>query len=72
MVSRNTSVDLLVGTPSKPSFILWEKVYQRVTDADGELWLLRCIDLVAHRLNDQLLMLDSLRSAPSSVSICSY
>jgi hypothetical protein len=31
-------------TGSKPSFLLWEKVYQKLTEPEDEKWLLRAAE----------------------------
>ncbi|KAI6101038.1 armadillo-type protein [Pisolithus croceorrhizus] len=61
LVARNTSVETVVGTPTKPSFLIWEKVYQRLGDAEEEMWLLRCLDLVVGHFETQLLKNENLR-----------
>ncbi|KAI5983714.1 armadillo-type protein [Pisolithus albus] len=66
-VARNTSVETVVGTPTKPSFLLWEKVYQRLGDSEEEMWLLRCLDLVLGHLEAELLKNEHLRIQVGSI-----
>ncbi|CAL1711997.1 unnamed protein product [Somion occarium] len=40
-ISRNATIQSLVATGVKPSFLIWDKVYQKLTSADEEVWLLR-------------------------------
>ncbi|KAI6043543.1 armadillo-type protein, partial [Pisolithus marmoratus] len=37
LVARNTSVEIIAGTPTKPSFLVWEKLYQRLGDREKHL-----------------------------------
>lgn len=69
VVTRNTSVDALTGTAAKPSFLMWDKVYQKITDMDDETWLLRAIDLVLDRLSTELTKSENLRLAPYSICL---
>ncbi|KAI6029055.1 armadillo-type protein [Pisolithus microcarpus] len=66
-VARNTSAETVVGTPTKPSFLIWEKVYQRLGDAEEEMWLLRCLDLVVGHLEAELLKNEHLRIQVGSI-----
>ena len=43
VVSRNATAAILAGTATKPSFLLWEKVYQKLTSVEEERWLLRAL-----------------------------
>jgi len=42
-ISRNASVQAII-LPSKPSFLVWDKVYQKLTDVEEETWLLRAVE----------------------------
>ncbi|KAI0077211.1 ARM repeat-containing protein [Panus rudis PR-1116 ss-1] len=42
-ISRNATVQSLMTTGSKPSFLLWDKVYQKLS-GDDEVWLLRAVE----------------------------
>ncbi|CCM02945.1 uncharacterized protein FIBRA_05060 [Fibroporia radiculosa] len=42
-ISRNTTLQSILSTGSKPSFLLWEKVYQKLGGIDEEIWLLRAV-----------------------------
>jgi hypothetical protein len=46
MISRNATVQAILS-PLKPSFLLWDKVYQKLTDAEEEAWLLRAVESTA-------------------------
>lgn len=61
MISRNTNIASLTSvgamstaSASKPSFLLWDKVYQKITDPDDELWLLRACGAVMSYFKDVL------------------
>ncbi|KDQ20094.1 hypothetical protein BOTBODRAFT_101949 [Botryobasidium botryosum FD-172 SS1] len=41
IASKNSTLQGITATGAKPSFLLWEKVYQKLTTADDEAWLLR-------------------------------
>jgi len=38
----------------KPSFLLWDKVYQKTTDIEDEKWLLRAIDVALQFFQNEL------------------
>ncbi|EMD33195.1 hypothetical protein CERSUDRAFT_142825 [Gelatoporia subvermispora B] len=40
-VSQNTLVQSLMTVGTKPSFLLWDKVWQKVSDVEDERWMLR-------------------------------
>ncbi|KAF8434348.1 armadillo-type protein [Boletus edulis BED1] len=42
---RSVNIDMLTGSPTKPSFLIWDKVYQKLTEAEDATWLLRASDL---------------------------
>ncbi|KAI5995298.1 armadillo-type protein [Pisolithus orientalis] len=67
LVARNTSVEIIAGTPTKPSFLVWEKIYQRLGDVEEETWLLRCVDLVVGHLETELLKNEHLRTQVGSI-----
>ncbi|KAI5991791.1 armadillo-type protein [Pisolithus marmoratus] len=67
LVARNTSVEIIAGTPTKPSFLVWEKLYQRLGDTREETWLLRCVDLVIEHLETELLKNENLRIQVGSI-----
>jgi Generalcontrol nonderepressible 1 (Gcn1) N-terminal len=46
MISRNASVQAILS-PLKPSFLVWDKVYQKLTDIEEETWLLRALESTA-------------------------
>ncbi|KAF8131842.1 armadillo-type protein [Boletus edulis] len=45
VASRSVNIDMLTGSPTKPSFLIWDKVYQKLTEAEDATWLLRASDL---------------------------
>lgn len=42
-MNRNAAAALLTGSTSKPSFLFWEKVYQKLNTLEEETWLLRAL-----------------------------
>lgn len=54
-------MDVLVGTPAKPSFLIWDKVYQKLSEPDDFLWLLRAAHLAVPRLESDLFKHQNLR-----------
>ena len=47
VISRNPNVASIASGTTKPSFLLWDKVYQKIGDSeDDEKWLLRACDVV--------------------------
>lgn len=54
VASRSVTVDVLVGTTTKPSFLIWDKVYQKLSDADDARWLLRATHLALPTLVSEL------------------
>ena len=46
MISQNATVQA-ISSPLKPSFLVWDKVYQKLTDVEEEIWLLRAIESTA-------------------------
>ncbi|KAI0944136.1 hypothetical protein AcV7_002042 [Taiwanofungus camphoratus] len=43
-ISRNATLQSLVSTGTKPSFLLWDKVYQKLSGIEDETWLLRAVE----------------------------
>lgn len=53
-MTRNTSIEVIIGTQAKPSFLISERIYQKVTDAEEEIWLLRTLNLALLRMKNEL------------------
>lgn len=62
VISRNATIQSIVSS-SKPSFLLWDKVYQKLTTADDEMWLLRALESAVIFFNGQLLKNEQARFA---------
>ncbi|KAH8110478.1 ARM repeat-containing protein [Phellopilus nigrolimitatus] len=60
-VSRNATVQALAGTQTKPSFLLWEKVYQKLSSAEDETWLLRALSAAFAALKSELKKNENIR-----------
>ncbi|PSR76114.1 hypothetical protein PHLCEN_2v8664 [Hermanssonia centrifuga] len=54
-ISCNATVQSVLSTGSKPSFLLWEKVYQKLSDSEDERWLLRASEQVLSSFEAELL-----------------
>ncbi|THG98438.1 hypothetical protein EW026_g3754 [Hermanssonia centrifuga] len=54
-ISCNATVQSVLSTGSKPSFLLWEKVYQKLSDSDDERWLLRASEQVLSSFEAELM-----------------
>ncbi|GJE94641.1 ARM repeat-containing protein [Phanerochaete sordida] len=46
VVSRNATLQGLLTSGAKPSFLLWEKVYQKLAEPEDQAWLLRAGEAV--------------------------
>lgn len=55
------TADVLMGTSTKPSFLIWDKIYQKLSEPEDALWLLRAADLAVPRLESELLKHQNLR-----------
>ncbi|KAG1731829.1 armadillo-type protein [Suillus paluster] len=69
IVARNASIEVLTGTQAKPSFMISDKIYQKLTDAGDELWLLRAVNLSLFRLKNELGKSEHLRLQIGSVFV---
>ncbi|KAL0955554.1 hypothetical protein HGRIS_001793 [Hohenbuehelia grisea] len=45
-LSANATIQGLFASTTKPSFLVWDKVYQKVTEPEDEKWLLRALEVV--------------------------
>lgn len=45
VISRNPAIIAIAASAVKPSFLLWEKVYQKATETVDEIWLLRALEV---------------------------
>ncbi|KAG1861441.1 armadillo-type protein [Suillus tomentosus] len=61
VITRNASIEVLTGTQAKPSFVISDKIYQKLTDVEDELWLLRAANLSLFRLKNELLKSEQLQ-----------
>ncbi|KAG7093730.1 hypothetical protein E1B28_007382 [Marasmius oreades] len=61
VVSKNAVVQSVGTGSSKPSFLVWEKVYQKIIDAEEERWLLRAADAALLFFKKELQQNETLR-----------
>jgi hypothetical protein len=59
-ISRNVTVQAFLST-SRPSFLVWDKVYQKLTDVEEETWLLRAIESTAIFFSAEVTNVEHLR-----------
>ncbi|KXN82440.1 Translational activator gcn1 [Leucoagaricus sp. SymC.cos] len=45
MISKNAVIGAIATSSAKPSFLLWDRVYQKVTEETEEKWLLRALEV---------------------------
>ncbi|KAG2360727.1 ARM repeat-containing protein [Suillus spraguei] len=69
IIARNVSIEVLTGTQAKPSFIISDRIYQKLTDVEDELWLLRAANLSLFRLKSELAKSEQLRLQIGSVFV---
>ncbi|KAI0366693.1 ARM repeat-containing protein [Pilatotrama ljubarskyi] len=55
VISRNATLQSITAASPKPSFLLWDKVYQKLSDEEEERWLLRAIEAVLPSFRDDFL-----------------
>jgi len=60
IISRNVTVQAILSS-SKPSFLVWDKVYQKLTDVEEETWLLRAIESTATFFSAEVTNVEHLR-----------
>jgi len=60
IISRNATVQAILSS-SKPSFLVWDKVYQKLTDVEEETWLLRAIESTATFFSAEVTNVEHLR-----------
>ena len=63
IATKNPTLQSLSQAGAKPSFVLWDKVYLKLTDQQDEVWLIRTAEVVVLRLRDELKKGEALRSA---------
>jgi hypothetical protein len=61
IVLRNPNIQSVASTSSKPSFLLWEKIYRGVSNIEDETWLLRAIDMALTTFSVELDKSEALR-----------
>ena len=54
VISQNTNLQSLPTASPKPSFLLWDKVYQKLNGEDEENWLLRAAEAVLTHFKDEI------------------
>ncbi|KAI9068620.1 ARM repeat-containing protein [Trametes sanguinea] len=67
VISRNTTLQSITAAGSKPSFLLWEKAYQKLSSEDEELWLLRAAEATLPLFKDEFLRNEQARTLAGSI-----
>ncbi|KAI0644913.1 ARM repeat-containing protein [Trametes meyenii] len=62
VISHNSTLQSITAASPKPSFLLWDKVYQKLSDEDEEKWLLRAIEAALPFFRDDLLRNEQART----------
>ncbi|PFH47401.1 hypothetical protein AMATHDRAFT_152123 [Amanita thiersii Skay4041] len=60
-ISRNVVIQGIISSSVKPSFLLWEKVYQKITDTEDEKWFLRACEVTLQCFKSELAKNEQLR-----------
>lgn len=53
-ITASPTMQTILATGAKPSFLLWDKVYRKVTSADEELWLTYALEALIVSDEDKL------------------
>lgn len=61
VISSNAVIQSLVTSSTKPSFLLWDKVYQKVTDVEDENWFLRACNATLQFFKSELAKSENFR-----------
>ncbi|KAK2463021.1 hypothetical protein APHAL10511_004676 [Amanita phalloides] len=62
IISRNAVIQSIIASSIKPSFLLWGKVYQKVTDPEDETWFLRACNATLQCFKSDLGKSEDLRT----------
>ncbi|KAH6885450.1 translational activator GCN1, partial [Coprinopsis sp. MPI-PUGE-AT-0042] len=62
LISKNTVIQAIVTSSAKQPFLLWDKVYQKVTDPADEIWLLRAADAAFRHFQTPIAKSETLRA----------
>ncbi|KAH9944598.1 armadillo-type protein [Amylocystis lapponica] len=54
-ILHNATIQSLIVVSARPSFLLWDKVYQKLSAAEDEAWLLRATEAALSFFKDELI-----------------
>ncbi|TFK45118.1 armadillo-type protein [Crucibulum laeve] len=54
IISKNPIITSITTSTAKQSFLLWDKIYQKITDVEEEKWLLRASEAALHHFKADL------------------
>lgn len=60
-IAQNATISAITSGGAKQSFLLWDKVYQKITDEEEERWLLKACDAAMRYFATELGKSESLR-----------
>lgn len=66
IVAKNTTLQAIPVPSAKPSFLVWDKVYQKLTDSVDERWLIRALEVAVRHYIGELKQNEALRCANSA------
>ncbi|KAG8955662.1 translational activator of GCN4 [Tulasnella sp. 424] len=61
IVAKNTTLQAIPVPSAKPSFLIWDKVYQKLTDPVDEMWLIRALEVAVRQYRGELKQNEPLR-----------
>ncbi|KAI0800349.1 ARM repeat-containing protein [Fomes fomentarius] len=67
VILSNATLQSIASASPKPSFLLWEKVYQKLTTEDEETWLLRATEAVLAFSKDEIVKSEHARTLLGSI-----
>jgi len=66
MVAQSTSLQVIVATGAKPSFLFWERVYTKVTEEQEAIWLVRALQQATVAFSSEIRKSEQLSYVSSS------
>jgi hypothetical protein len=61
LIGGNATIQSLASISTKPTFLFWDKIYQKLPDTDDEMWLLRASSTALEYLENDLAKNEQLR-----------
>ncbi|OJT01635.1 Translational activator GCN1 [Trametes pubescens] len=67
VITHNTTLQSVAAASPKPSFLLWDKVYQKLNSEEDERWLLRAVEVVLPFFKADILRDETARTLAGSI-----